>query len=272
MDYQTIKVSIDAGVATLLLNRPARANSMNQPMWDELPRAFDALDKQPEVRVVVLTGAGEHFCAGIDITMLAELQRTTGADDPCAGRARENLRHWILKMQDTVNALERCRKPVIAAIHGACMGAGVDLITACDLRYCAEGVRIAVKEIDMGLVADVGVLQRLPKLVGEGVTRDMAYTGREVGAKEAERNGLVNRAYPTHGKMMKAVTELARNLAAKSPLALRGTKHVITHGRDHSVAESMEYVALWNAAMLMSEDLAEAVMAFQKKRPPTFRD
>ena len=175
-------------------------------------------------------------------------------------------------MQETINAVERCRKPVIAAIHGACMGAGVDLITACDLRYCAEGVRIAVKEIDMGLVADVGVLQRLPKLVGEGVTRDMAYTGREVGAKEAGRNGLVNRAYPTHGKMMKAVTELARNLAAKSPLALRGTKHVITHGRDHSVAESMEYVALWNAAMLMSEDLAEAVMAFQKKRPPKFRD
>ena len=272
MDYETIKVSVDKGVATVLLNRPDRANAMNRPMWQELPQAFADLDRRPEVRAVILAGSGGHFCAGIDITMLAALQSESGSDDACAGRARENLRGFILDMQNTVNSIERCRKPVVAAIHGACIGAGIDLATACDLRYCAEGVRFSVKEIDMGLVADVGVLQRLPRLVGDGVTRELAYTGREVGAAEAERIGLVNRAYASPQELMKAMTELGATLAAKSPLVLRGTKHVITHARDHSVADSMEYVALWNSAMLMSEDLTEAVLAYQKKRAPVFRD
>jgi len=178
----------------------------------------------------------------------------------------------ILDLQDTLSSIERCRKPVIAAIHGACVGGGIDLICACDLRYCSADAVFSVKEIDVGLTADVGTLQRLPRLIGEGAARELAYTGRKVGGEEAKELRLVNQCYPDRDSLMRAMRELAATLAAKPPLALRGCKEMITYARDHTVADGLNYVATWNAAMLLSTDLEEALASGKEKRPAKFRD
>jgi enoyl-CoA hydratase len=192
--------------------------------------------------------------------------------DPCDGRSREKLRRLILDLQDTLTSIERCRKPVIAAIHGACVGGGVDLVTACDIRLCSADARFSVKEVDVGMTADVGTLQRLPRLVGEGIARELAYTARDVDGREAREIRLVNRCYDTPEALADGARELARAIAAKSPLAVRGTKEMITYARDHSVADALDHVATWNAAMLLSADLPEALAAAREKRLPRFRD
>jgi enoyl-CoA hydratase len=193
-------------------------------------------------------------------------------EDDCDGRRREKLRRLILKLQDTLSSIERCRKPVLAAVHGACIGGGIDLITACDMRYCSANAYFTVKEIDVGMTADVGTLQRLPHLVGEGMARELAYTGRRVEGPEAQQMRLVNRCFDTPEALHEGVMEIARSIAAKSPLSIRGCKEMITYARDHSVADGLNYVATWNAAMLMSADLFEAGAANMQKRDPVFRD
>ena len=270
MEFQTLKVTLAERVATIQLNRPERANAMEQLMWTELRDAMRWLDETPEARVGVISGAGKHFTAGIDLGMLAGMQAQIR--DDCDGRAREKLRRVILDLQDTLSSIERCRKPVIAAIHGACIGGGMDLICACDLRYCSADAFFSVKEIDVGLTADVGTLQRLPHLVGEGAARELAYTGRKVGGAEAKELRLVSQCYPDREALMAAMRELAATLTAKPPLALRGCKEMITYARDHTVADGLNYVATWNAAMLLSSDLEEAMAAGKEKRTPKFRD
>lgn len=271
-DFSTLDLTVADGVAELRLNRPERANSLNRPMWGELRRAAHALDAEPSVRVVVLTGNGPHFCAGIDLGMLAEFRAGSeaGGGADCAGRASEQLRRTILDLQDVLSSLERCRKPVLAAVHGACVGAGLDLAVACDLRYASADAQFVLKEVDMGLAADVGVLQRLPRIVGEGVARELAYTCRAVSGSEAAELRLVNRCFDTPEELAKGVLELARALAAKSPLALRGTKHAITYARDHSIADGLDQIATWNSGTLLSADLDEALAAFREKRPARF--
>jgi enoyl-CoA hydratase/carnithine racemase len=175
-------------------------------------------------------------------------------------------------MQDTVSAVERCRKPVLAAIHGACIGGGIDIATACDIRYCSADAVFSVREVDVGLTADVGTLQRLPKLIGEGMARELAYTGRNFNGGEALAMGLVNRCYDTPAELAAGVGEIAAAIAAKSPLAVRGSKEMITYARDHPVADGLNYVATWNAAMLLSADLGEALAAARERRPAKFRD
>jgi enoyl-CoA hydratase len=192
--------------------------------------------------------------------------------DQDGARGRENLRRLILDLQETFTGMERCRKPVIAAVHGACIGGGIDLVTACDLRYCAADARFAVREIDVGMTADVGTLQRLPRLIGEGMARELVYTGRTFDAAEARAIGLVNRVFDSREALDAGVTEIATAIAAKSPLAIRGCKEMITYARDHSVADGLNHVATWNAAMLISADLAEAGAAAAEKRAPVFRD
>ncbi|WP_433505242.1 crotonase/enoyl-CoA hydratase family protein [Pseudonocardia halophobica] len=270
MEFETLAVEAKDGVAQLRLDRPAQANALNRTLWSELRTAVDALDADPTVRVVVIAGNGKHFCAGIDLEMLGSLRAGAGAD--CAGRAAEALRRTILDLQDVITSVERCRVPVIAAVHGACVGAGMDLATACDLRYSTEDARFVVKEIDMAVVADVGVLQRLPRIVGEGVTRELAYTGRTVSGGEALGLRLVNGVYPDAEALAAGVAELAASLAAKPPLALRGTKHAITYARDHTVADALDQVATWNAGMLISADLDEALAAAKERRPAVYRD
>ncbi len=270
MDYQTLTVAQADGIATVTLNRPERANAMEEAMWHEIRRAMEWADATTEVRVVVLRGAGKHFTSGIDLAMLGSIAaHIEDADD---ARRREKLRRLILDLQDTLSSIERCRKPVIAAIHGACVGGGIDLITACDLRYCSADAKFTVKEIDVGMTADVGTLQRLPRLIGEGMARELAYTGRFVDGAEAKEIRLVNRCFANKEELEDEVMELARVIAAKSPLAIRGCKEMITYARDHSVADGLNYIATWNAAMLLSADLHEAARANAEKRPPAFRD
>ena len=268
-----LSVTHDGGVATVRLERPEAANALDRTLWRELRDTFTALDADPGVRVVVLAGAGKHFCAGIDLSMLGEIQGMApdGADP---GRAREALRRLILDLQDVLTTVERCRVPVLAAIQGVCVGAGLDLAVACDLRYATPRTKFSLKEVDMGLAADVGVLQRLPRIVGEGRAREMAYTCRDVRGPEAETMGLVNACVEVDDPeaLVAHVQEIARALAAKSPLAMRGTKHAITYARDHSVADGLDQIATWNASALISDDLTEAVTAFSQGRAPRYAD
>ena len=269
MNYQTLAVSLADGVANVVLNRPDKSNAMNRQMWDDIRDVFRKLDEMPEARVAVLSGAGRHFNAGIDLAMLSQITDT--ANDRAAHQ-REELRRVILDLQDVITGLETCRKPVLAAIHGACIGAGVDLTCAADMRYCSADANFVIKEIELGFVADVGTLQRLPKLIGDAMARELAYTGRPFAGAEAKAIGFANCCYGSRDDMMAGVATIARSIAAKSPLAIRGTKEMLIYTRDHSVAESLNYMAIWNAALLQSDDLSEAFAAFMAKQNPKFRD
>ena len=270
MQFETLAVSLQDHIATVRLNRPDKANAMNATMWQEIRQAFRWVDETPEARVAVLQGEGKIFSAGIDLQMMVGLGSQIHND--CDGRTREALRRVILDMQDTLTSLERCRKPVLAAIHGACIGGGIDLATCADMRYCSADAYFSIKEIDIGMTADVGTLQRLPKLVGEGITRELAYTGRKFDAVEAKEMGLVNRVFDSREALYAGVQTIAATIAAKSPLSIRGTKEMITYARDHSVADSLNYIATWNAAMLMSEDLTTAMTASMAKQVPSFQN
>jgi 2,4-dienoyl-CoA reductase (NADPH2) len=268
--YTALTVSLADHIATITLNRPDKANAMNLAMWHELRQAFQWVDRTPEARVAILQGDGKLFTSGIDLQMMMGLSDSIQND--CEARTRENLRQVILDLQDTLTSLERCRKPVLAAVHGACIGGGIDLITCADMRYCSSDATFSIKEIDIGMTADVGTLQRLPKLVGEGMARELAYTGRKFSAAEALDMRLVNRVFDSREALQAGVREIATSIAAKSPLAIRGTKEMITYARDHSVADGLNYVATWNAAMLLSNDLQEAMMANMGKRAAVFKD
>ncbi len=268
--FTALAVSVSDSVATVQLNRPEAANAMNEAMWQELRQAFQWLDTAASVRVVVLVATGKVFCSGIDFAMLAGIQQRIGPSG--SARSREALRRIILDLQDCLSAIEQCSKPVLAAVHGACIGGGLDLICCCDMRYASAEASFSVREIDIGMVADVGTLQRLPGFVGEGLARELAYTGRDVPAAEAASIGLVNRVCGSQEELLAFVQGLAGQIAAKSPLATRGIKQVMNYSRDHSVADGLNFVATWNAALLMSEDLAEAVKARQERRPPRFAD
>lgn len=268
--YQTLSIRVQDAVAIVELNRPEKANAMEEAMWQEIRQVMNWADATVEIRVVILRGAGRHFTSGIDLAMLGSITAQIHDSDPA--RSREKLRRLILDLQDTLSSIERCRKPVIAAIHGACVGGGIDLITACDMRYCSADAKFSVKEIDVGMTADVGTLQRLPRLIGEGMARELAYTGRFVDGTEAKDIRLVNRCFDTPDSLHAGVLELAQQIAAKSPLAIRGCKEMITYARDHSVADGLNYIATWNAAMLLSTDLQEAGRANAEKRVPRFSD
>jgi len=270
MQFETLKVTLDQHIATICLNRPDKANAMSATMWQEIRKAFEWVDSTPEARVAVLQAEGKYFTAGIDLQMMMGMNAQIAND--CDGRSREAMRRVILDLQDTLTSLERCRKPVLVAIHGGCIGGGIDLITCADMRYCSADAYFTIKEIDIGMTADVGTLQRLPKLVGEGITRELAYTGRKFEAEEARQIGLVNRVFESREALYAGVQEIAATIAAKSPLSIRGTKEMITYARDHTVADSLNYIATWNAAMLMSKDLTEAMGANMAKRAPVFKD
>ncbi|AFK03140.1 Enoyl-CoA hydratase/isomerase [Emticicia oligotrophica DSM 17448] len=267
---QTLQLIIENNIARVTINRPEKANALNQTAWDEIKGVFESLDENPEVRVIVLDGGeSKHFCAGIDLSLLMSVSQTNIA---CDARRRERVRKDVLRLQAPIDAIENCSKPVLAAIHGGCIGGGIDLICACDMRYCTDDAYFTIKEIDMGMVADLGTLQRLPKIIGDGLVREMAYTGRNVEGKEAEKIGIVNRSFTDKESMMTEVMKIAAMIASKSPLSIRGTKHILLHTRDHSVADGLNYMATWNAAMLLSNDLKEAFSAKLEKRNTNFED
>ncbi len=267
---ETLSITLEEHIATVRLSRPDKANAMNMAMWQEIRQAMDWIDATPEARVAILEGEGKHFTSGIDLQMMMGLQAQI--KDDCDGRMREKLRRLILDLQDTLSSIERCRKPVLAAIHGACVGGGIDLICCTDMRYASADAYFSIKEIDIGMTADVGTLQRLPKLIGEGVVRELAYTGRRFEAAEAREIGLVNRVFDSREALQAGVREIAATIAAKSPLSIRGTKEMLNYARDHTVADGLNYIATWNSAMLMSADLMTAMMAHMSKQTPQFKD
>lgn len=268
-EYQTLLLEQLNSVAHVQINRPEKINAMNAAFWEEIIAVFDWIDQTDSVRVVVISGAGKHFSAGIDLMMLAQAAGGMGSD---IGRNAEIIRRNVLRLQASFNAVDRCRKPVIAAIHGYCIGGAIDLITACDMRYATADAHFSIKEIDMGMAADVGTLQRLPHLIGDGMMRELAYTGRSFDGSEAAAMGLVNRTHVSHQELMAAVMATAGEIAGKSPLAIRGTKEMIRYSRDHSVEDGLNYIATWNAAMLQSEDLKLAMAAHMAKKAAKFAD
>lgn len=269
MDFKAIKLSEEESVATVSLNRPEKANAMNDRMYQELTEVLTLIDEKPSIRSVVLTGEGPNFCSGIDLSMLGQIFNQ-GHD--CLGRRKEAFRKMILRLQESMTALELCSKPVLAMIDGVCIGGGVDLIAACDMRYATQTSRFSIKEVQMGLAADLGSLQRLPSIVGQGKVREWAYLGDDISPDEARESGLLNRVYANRDEMTEAVSLIAKSIAARSPLAVRGTKEILNYSRDHSTQDGLNYVATWNAAMLPSVDLDEIFKAKAEKRMPMFVD
>jgi len=254
--------------------------------WRELPQIVDEMSASGDVRVIVLSSVGRHFCSGMDLEVFAaagDLQpgsadASASADESGAGgagpryrsRRNERFRSTALKLQDTFTALERARIPVLCAIQGACVGGGIDLVSAADMRYADESAFFSIAEINIGMTADVGTLQRMPKLVPEGIVRELAYTGRRWSAAEAKAAGFVNEVYADHEALLAGVMEVAAEIASKSPMAVWGTKATMHYTRDHSVADGLEYIANWNAAMFDTDDMAEAFTAKMEQRDPEF--
>lgn len=268
-EYQAFIVELTGNVAHVQINRPDKINAMNAAFWTEIIDIFQWVEDTDAVRAVVLSGAGKHFSSGIDLMMMASVANSFGKD---VGRNARLLRRKILELQASFNSVDTCRKPVLAAIQGYCIGGAIDLISACDMRYAAEGAQFSIKEIDIGMAADVGTLQRLPRIIGDGMLRELAYTGRSFGAEEARSIGLVNRVYPDQDSLLAGVMEIAHEIASKSPIAVAGTKAMISYMRDHTVNDGLEYVATWNSAMLQSNDLRVAIAAHMSKQKPEFVD
>ena len=267
----SLKIKIDSAVAEVELNRPDKANALDEELWFALGDCFRELDENEAVRVNILSGAGSNFTAGIDLKFLQSLGQEVEHFD-CEGRKREYLRRKIIKLQAAFTQIEACRKPVLAAIHGGCIGGGIDLVSACDLRYSTSDAVFQIKEIDLGLTSDVGTLQRLPKLIHQGIVRELAYTGRKFSGEEAREFGLVNSCYADQKTMICEVRKIAEQIAEKAPLAIRGVKEMLLHSRDNSVSEGLNYVATWNSAMLLSADLEESTMAMLQNRSAEYKD
>lgn len=265
MSYKTLTVSTEGHIARITLDRPDRLNAMNADFWNELPAAVRALDAGGDIRAIVIDANGKHFTAGLDLGMFGT------PPDPADVTARvqkaARFRHNTALMQQTFSALEDCRVPVIAALHGGCIGGGVDLISACDLRYASRDAYLTVYEINVGLTADVGTFPRLCKLLPEGIVRELAYTGRRMGAEEGERRGLFNEVLDSKEATLERALEMAKEIAGKSPLAVHGCKRMITYARDHNTADSLDYVVTWNAGMLHSEEVMAAVTAGKTGEP-----
>lgn len=269
MAYKSIKLEITNDIAHLVFNRPEAFNSMNADLWNELPEAINAIDLDASARVIVISSTGKHFCAGMDLAVFDASGPNKSAE---MGRKRAHLRQDIMRLQETFTVFERARMPVIAAIQGGCIGAGVDMVTACDMRYATADAFFCIQEINLGITADVGTLQRLPKIIAPGIARELAYTGRRMTAHEAKQCGLVNEVFDTHAAMMDGVNAVAREIASKSPLAVAGTKEMINYARDHSVEDGLNYNATWQAGMFFTADLKEAMTAKQQKREAAYDD
>jgi enoyl-CoA hydratase len=280
-----LTVERDDAVATVWLDRPEARNAMGQDLWADLPRAMATVGGDEGVRAVVIAAKGPHFSVGLDLKAMGGL--LTGADDSSGGTAASGAegagagppsmavraaraRAQILRFQAAITAVATCPKPVIAAVHGYCIGGGVDLIAACDIRLASADAIFSVREAKVAIVADLGSLQRLPAIIGAGHVAELAFTGKDIDAERALRIGLVNDVASDADEVLKAARELAHEIAANSPIAVQGTKAVLAANEGRTVAEGLDYVATWNSAMLVSDDLVEAMSAFMERRQPKF--
>jgi enoyl-CoA hydratase len=266
---EALQVSLDDHVATVVMRAAGKASRMGPAFWAEMPEVFAWLDASPDVRAVVLRGEGEHFSYGLDLgAMGGDLAPALG--DGALAKERTDLLATIERLQRTVTCVAACRKPVVAAIAGWCIGGGVDLVTACDVRLAASDARFSVREVKLAMVADVGTMARLPAIVGQGHARLLALTGDDIDAARAFRIGLVEDVYDSHAALFAAANDVARRIAANPPLVVQGVKQVLNAASERAAAESLRTVALWNAAFLPSHDLREAMAAFMQKRTPKF--
>jgi enoyl-CoA hydratase/carnithine racemase len=255
----------EGAIAWLVLNRPEKRNAMTLEFFEGLSAHFAAFDQDPDVRVVIMRAEGQSFTAGIDLFGLGTLLKGEGAS------FRENLKRKIIQLQEGMNALEKCRKPVIAAAHSHCIGGGVDLLSACDIRMATRDAVFAIRETKIAIIADLGTLQRLPHIVGHGYFRELALTGRNFSAEEALKMGFITHLCEDRDSLYERARKVATEVAECSPLAVQGVKEVINYSRDQGVYPGLEYVAQKNAALLPSEDLMEAFKAFVEKRPAQFK-
>lgn len=274
MDYTTIEVERRGHVGLLWLNRPEKLNAFGPEMWDEVPLAVRSLDEDPDVRAIVVAGRGRAFTAGLDLEAYGAALAAGGAlsDDESAGvTARLGTRQDILRMQDTMSVFADVDTPTIAAVHGWCIGAGMDLITACDIRLAAADARFGVRETRIAMAADVGTLQRLPRIIPAGFAAELILTGKDIDAERAKEIGLVNAVHADADAVVAAAIALAEEIAENSPLAVRGSKAVVRANDGRTVPEALEWVALWNAAFIHSEDLTEAMASHLEGRKPEWK-
>ena len=266
MGYEHLEIETKGHVATLWLNRPEKLNALSPDMWSDIPEAVAELDADESVRVIILAGRGTSFTVGIDIEMLAGLQ-PSGAS-PAQGNF--HVYSEIKRLQQTVGCFADTAKPVIAAIHGYCLGAGANLISACDIRLASTDALISIRETKMGLVADIGALQRLPAIVGNGVTAEMALTGDDYPAQWALQKGLVSEVFEAPEKLHAGARDLAGRIAANSPLVTQGIKRILQANDGRTIDQALDYMAQWNSSFLISNDLMEAMSAFMERRHPDF--
>jgi enoyl-CoA hydratase len=274
MNYESFKYTSENGVGHLVLNKGEDLNKMTMNFWYELPKILDEVDRDASLRVLILTSTGKHFCAGMDLknfgTLGNDAEKKTNVPDKA--RIGENLYRVAKELQDMLSKLEKLRIPVLAGIQGGCIGGGLDLVTAADMRFASKDAFFCIQEVNIGMAADIGTLQRLPRVIPEGKVRELAYTGRRMPAEEALETGLVNKVYESQEDLVSGLKEMAAVIASKSPLAVYGTKAILNFSRDHTIAEGLEYNALWSGAMLPQEDMAEAMMSNMEKRDPEFKD
>lgn len=268
-NLHTLSVNIDKHIAHIQLCRPEQLNSMNAAFWHELPQVVSEIDAAAAARVIVISAQGKHFCSGMDLSVFAGLGQLADGEQ---ARAGERMRQLVLQLQDSFTALETCRIPVLAAVQGAAIGGAVDMLCACDSRYCTQDAYFSIKETPLGMTADVGTLQRLPSLISQGLARELAYTGRDFKADEAKQSGFVNQVFDDQEHMLNGVMKIAAQIAANSPMAVAGCKEMLNYSRDHSVEESLKYMATWQAGMFKFTDIQTTMQAQQSKQQPEYQD
>lgn len=269
MERSWVTVTTTEHVADVTLRAQGKASRMGPAFWSEMPEVFAALDADDAIRAIVLRGEGESFSHGLDLAAMGP--ELAGVIGPAAGaKERTKLFGLIQRMQRAITCVASCAKPVIAAIHGWCIGGGVDLAAACDIRHCSADAKFSVREVKLAMVADVGTLARLPAIIGEGATRELAFTGGDIDAQRALRIGLVSDVHATPDALFDAARALAAQIAANPPLTVQGIKQVLNARSERDAADSLRTVAMWNAAHLPSQDLGEAMSAFVQRRAPKF--
>jgi enoyl-CoA hydratase/carnithine racemase len=276
MTYRCFDVGIADKIARITLKRGDELNTMTPDFWRELPEIVRDIDDGAKARVIVIASTGRHFCAGMDLSVFTGGQSAGAAaalSSEERGRVRANLRSKVLELQETFGVLDRARMPVLVAVQGGCIGAGVDMISACDCRYATEDAFFVIQEINLGMTADVGTFPRLCHLMPQSALRELAYAGRRLPAQRAKELGLISDVFATQAEMLAHVMDVAKDIAEKSPLAVHGSKVMMNYARDHSIADGLDYIATWQAGMYNPEtDMLESFMAKNQKRAPAFAD
>jgi enoyl-CoA hydratase len=272
MTHECFDVTIENKIAHIKLNRPQVMNAMNRAFWNELPAIVKDIDDNAKARVIVISSTGKHFSAGMDLAVFTDGEGVAGGSAGDVHVRNEAFRRHVHHLQDTFSCLDRARIPVLAACQGGVIGGAVDFISACDIRYAAADAFFCIQEINIGMTADVGTFPRLCKLIPEGWVRELAYTGRRLTAQRAKEIGLVNEVFPDHAALLAHVMETAEEIASKSPLAVAGSKVMINYARDHSIADSLDYIATWQTGMFAPSHMMEAFMAKKDNRNGDYPD